>query len=73
MKFKEWLKTSLIKQREEVVHKKIEKHQKKLKEDEDKRTKAHRRVLAKIAYKDWKQTKLEEEKLKLKKEQIQRR
>ena len=38
------------------MQKKIEKHHKKMKEDEDKRTKAHRRVLAKIAYKDWKQT-----------------
>ena len=73
MKFKEWLKTSLIKQREEIVQKKIEKHQKKLKDDEDKRTKAHRRVLAKIAYKDWKQTKMEEEKLQKKKEAIARR
>lgn len=63
MKFKEWLKHSLIKQREDVVQKKIEKHQKKIKEDEDKRTKAHRRVLAKIAYKDWKQNKTEEDKL----------
>jgi len=33
---------------------KIEKKNKKQKEEEDKRTKAHRRVLAKIAYKDWK-------------------
>ena len=56
-----------------MVQKKIEKHQKKLKEDEDKRTKAHRRVLAKIAYKDWKQTKMEEEKLRKKKEMIERR
>ena len=54
MKFKEWLKHSLIKQREDFVQQRIEKHQKKMKEDEDKRTKAHRRVLAKIAYKDWK-------------------
>ena len=50
------------------MQKKIEKHHKKMKEDEDKRTKAHRRVLAKIAYKDWKQTKLEEEKILKKKE-----
>ena len=50
------------------MQKKIEKHHKKMKEDEDKRTKAHRRVWAKIAYKDWKQTKLEEEKLLKKKE-----
>ena len=53
MKFKEWLKQSLIKQRVDLVNKKIEKQNKKLKEEEEKRTKAHRRVLAKIAYKDW--------------------
>jgi|APSaa5957512535_1039671.scaffolds.fasta_scaffold46525_2 hypothetical protein len=63
MKFKEWLKQSLIKQREELVNKKIEKQNKKLKEEEEKRNKAHRRVLANIAYKEWKQTKAEEEKL----------
>jgi hypothetical protein len=54
MKFKEWLKQSLIKQRVDLVNKKIEKQNKKLNEEEEKRTKAHRRVLAKIAYKDWK-------------------
>ena len=52
---------------------KIEKKNKKLKEQEDTRTKAHRRVLAKIAYKDWKQTKAEEDKLRKKKEQMERR
>jgi len=36
------------------MQKKIEKRNLKLKEDEERRTKAHRRVLAKIAYKDWK-------------------
>lgn len=36
------------------MQKKIEKKNKKLVEEEEKRTKAHRRVLAKIAYKDWK-------------------
>lgn len=54
MKFKEWLKTSLIKQRVEENNKKLEKRTQKVKEQDDKRTKAHRRVLAKIAYKDWK-------------------
>lgn len=73
MKFKEWLKYSLIKQREDQMHKKIEKRNKVLVAEEEKRTKAHRRVLAKIAYKDWKQTKMEEEKLMKKKKQIERR
>ena len=35
MKFKEWLKYSLIKQREEVMNKKIEKRNKKLIEEEE--------------------------------------
>ena len=56
-----------------MVNTKIEKQNKKLKEEEEKRTKAHRRVLAKIAYKDWKQTKAEETKLKAKRERIERR
>ena len=54
MKFKEWLKTSLIKQREEEMQKKIEKRNKRLVEEEEERTKAHRRVLAKIDYNGWK-------------------
>lgn len=73
MKFKDWLKKSLIKQREEQVQKKLAKQEKRAKEDEELRTKANRRVMARIAYKDWKQTKLEEEKLRKKREQIQRR
>lgn len=73
LKFKEWLKTSLIKQREDQMGKKIEKHNRKVTEEEEKRRKKHREVLAKIAYKDWKQTKGEEEKLRKKREQIERR
>ena len=37
-----------------------------MKDEEERRTKEHRRVLAKIAYKDWKQTKVEEGTLKRK-------
>lgn len=54
VRFKEWLKRSLIKQREDQVQKKIEKQIKKQKDEDEVRKKAHRRVLAKIAYKDWK-------------------
>jgi hypothetical protein len=54
MKFKDWLKKSLIKQREEQVQKKMVKQEKKAKDDEEHRTKANRRVMARIAYKDWK-------------------
>lgn len=73
MKFKEWLKRSLIRQREEQVQKKLVRQEKKAKEEEEARTKANRRVMARIAYKDWKQTKVEEEKLRKKRELIQRR
>lgn len=73
MKFKEWLKGSLIRQREEQMQQKIEKRNKKHKDQEEERTKAHRRVLAKIAYKDWMQTKVEEDKLKKKKERMVRK
>ena len=73
MKFKDWLKYSLIRQREQQMAKRIEKQSKKMKEEEEKRNEAHRRVMAKIAYKDWKQTKMEEEKLKKKREKMQRR
>lgn len=66
--FKEWLKRSLIKQREEIINKKIEKQNKKSKDEEERRNKEHRRVLAKIAYKDWKQTKMEEQMLQKKQE-----
>jgi hypothetical protein len=52
--FKEWLKRSLIKQREDIITKKIDKQNKKSKDEEERRNKEHRRVLAKIAYKDWK-------------------
>lgn len=73
MKFKEWLKRSLIRQREEQVQKKLVRQEKKAKEDEEARTKANRRVMARIAYKDWRQTKQEEDKLRKKRELIQRR
>jgi hypothetical protein len=42
-------------------------------EEDETKTKAHKRVLAKIAYKDWKQNKVEEDKLRKKKQQIERR
>ncbi len=48
------------------MQKKFDKRQTRVKEEEERRTKAHRRALAKIAYKDWKQTKAEESKLKAK-------
>ena len=63
----------MIKQREDQMQKKIEKKNNRVKDEEERRTKAHRRALAKIAYKDWKQTKAEELKLKMKQEQIERR
>lgn len=68
VKFKEWLKNSLIKQKEEEIQKKIEKRQVKEEKKHKEKEKQHRKVLAKIAYKDWVQTKKEEDKLKRQKQ-----
>ena len=73
LKFKEWLRYSLIKQREDQISKKINKNNKKIKDEEEARRKALQRVQADIAYKDWCQQKAEETKLRKKKEQLQRR
>ena len=61
--FKEWLKRSLIKQREDHIQKRVVKQEKSRVEDDKAKRAALRRVEAKIAYRDWKQNKLAEEKL----------
>lgn len=71
--FKEWLKKSLLKQRENQIQKKIIRQDKKQKEEEKEKQDALRRVNANIAFKDWKLNKLAEEKLKKKREAIIRR
>lgn len=71
--FKEWLKVSLIKQREELIHKKIEHHQKQEKDQDQKKAKENMKVMAKIAYKEWKQRKTEEDRHMKKVERMEKR
>jgi hypothetical protein len=52
------------------MEKRILKQEKKIREEETRREKAHKKVMAKIAYKDWRQTKTEEAKLKKKQEKL---
>ena len=52
--FKEWLKRSLIKQREDQIQKRVVRHERARLEDEKAKKAALRRVEAKIAYRDWK-------------------
>ncbi len=71
--FKEWLKQSLLKQRDETIDKKFRDKQKKDEEDREKKAQANKRIMARIAYKEWKEKKQEEERLKRKVErQMQR-
>ncbi|CDW72040.1 UNKNOWN [Stylonychia lemnae] len=71
--FKEWLKQSLIKQREEMLKKKIEDQQKKELEEREKKAKANMKVMAKIAYKEWKEKKADENRQQRKKDKLERR
>lgn len=71
--FKEWLKQSLLKQRDETIEKKFRDKQKKDEEDREKKAEANKRIMARIAYKEWKEKKQEEERIKRKAErQMQR-
>ena len=58
--FKSWLKQSLIKEKREMEHKRIEDYHKRIQEDEQKKAKETMKVMAKIAYKEWKERKTEE-------------
>ena len=71
--FKDWLKRSLIKQREEILQKKIKDQQKREMEEKEKKAKANMKVMAKIAYKEWKENKREEERQRAKIERLERR
>eukprot|EP00347_Sterkiella_histriomuscorum_P011660 403371604 len=72
-KFKDWLKQSLIKQREEMLQKKIKDQEHKEKEEREKKAKANMKVMAKIAYKEWKEKKGEEQRQLKKQERLERR
>ena len=58
--FKDWLKVSLLKQREELIQKKIIAAEKKRQKQIDKKTKENNKVMARIAYQEWKQRKAEQ-------------
>lgn len=71
--FKEWLKLSLIKQREECIQKKMSDHQKQVQEQETKKTKEHMSIQAKIAFREWKERKADEIRYKKKVEAMEKR
>ena len=58
--FKSWLKQSIVKQQRELYMKKLHKYEKRREEEEKKKLKDENEVMAKIAYKVWKEKKTEE-------------
>ena len=58
--FKGWLKQSLIKQQRDAYQKKIEAHTKRQVDEEQKKAKESMKIMARIAYKEWKERKTEE-------------
>lgn len=71
--FKDWLKQSLLKQRDEHIEKKFRDQEKKEIEDREKKAAANKKIMARIAYKEWKERKLEEERQQKKRERIEMR
>ena len=71
--FKDWLKTSLEKQQRETYHKKIEEHEKRCLDEEAKKAKESMKIMARIAYKEWKERKTEESRHKKKVEKMEKR
>lgn len=71
--YKEWLKKSLIKQRQELDEKKIENYQRREQEELERREKENLKVKAKIAYKEWRERKNEEARHKRKVERMEKR
>lgn len=72
-KFKEWLKDSIVKQQRDVYMKKLETHQKRIDEEEKKKLKDENEVMAKIAYKVWKEKKTEEARNNRKMQKLEKR
>lgn len=58
--FKHWLKDSIVKQQRDIYLKKLAQHEKRQEEEEKKKIKDENEVMAKIAYKVWKEKKTEE-------------
>ena len=71
--FKQWLKHSLIKQQRDQYQKKIEDHEKRVEEEEKKKAKESMKIMAKIAYKEWKERKTEEARHKKKLDKMEQR
>ena len=71
--FKEWLKQSLIKQQKDVFQKKIEKYNKRRVDEEQKKVKESMKVMANIAYREWKERKTEQSRHKKKIDAMERR
>jgi len=67
------LKQNLIKQKEEQYEKKIGDHKQKIMKEEQKKKKENMKVMANIAYKEWKERKREEGRQKKKIEKLERR
>lgn len=63
----------MIKQREEIINKKMDEHEKQLNEQDSQKAKDNMKVMAKIAYKEWKQRKSEEARHKKKVERMEER
>jgi hypothetical protein len=59
--FKDWLKQSLLKQRDEHIEKRFRDQEKREIEDKEKKAAANKKIMARIAYKEWKERKLEQE------------
>jgi hypothetical protein len=72
-KFKYWLKDSIVKQQKDLYYKKLEAHEKRQQEDEKKKLKEENEVMAKIAYRVWKEKKTEEARNKKKVERMEKR
>ena len=71
--FKEWLKVSLIKQREDLITKRMVEQEKQMEDQEIKKNKDHLKVMAKIAYKEWRERKNEETRHKKRVEKMEER
>jgi hypothetical protein len=56
-----------------MLQKKIKDQEKKVFEEREKKAKANMKIMAKIAYKEWKEKKAEETRLKRKQERLERR
>jgi len=55
--YKEWLKKSMLKQREDQIQTRLEKERKRQEDDREKKAKANLKIMSKIAFKEWKDKK----------------